>query len=481
MIGRTLSHYRIVEKLGEGGMGEVYLAEDMKLDRKVALKVLPPDLAESAERRARFEREAKAVAALNHPNIVTVHSVEESDGLHFITMELVKGKTLTELLPRNGFALDRFFALAVPLADAVAAAHQEGITHRDLKPDNVMVTGDGRVKVLDFGLAKPLKGFAGSAASELPTQTKTAEGIIVGTLAYMSPEQSQGKSVDARTDVFSLGVVLYEMLTGRRPFDGETPAEMLSSIIKDAPAEMKTPVPRRLWKTVERCLAKNPVERYQSVIDLRHDLAEIREELQEVAAASPGKPSWKWLAAALVAASALAALLTLVSREPSEEGLPRFMNPVQITSATGVEDNPAWSPDGRTLAYTSTPGRESRRDDVWVAQLERTQPVSRTKEYEGFDCCPSWSPDGAEIAFWSDREGGGYFVMSALGGPARKLIAAPPDLSQFNARNGPPMEGPSPESFEPRKTPSSRSTRWTPERLEKFPSRAREAHETIEL
>jgi serine/threonine protein kinase len=360
MIGRTLSHYRILEKLGSGGMGEVYLAEDTKLGRKVALKLLPPELAESEERRARFEREAKAVAALNHPNIVTLYSVEEAEGLHFLTMELVRGKPISQLVSKAGLPLARFFDIAIPLADAVAAAHQEGITHRDLKPDNVMVTDDGRVKVLDFGLAKSVRGFTGGASSELPTETKTVEGLIVGTLAYMSPEQAQGKAVDARTDVFSLGVVLYEMLTGRRPFAGETPAELLSSIIKESPAAIGGDVPRRLSRVVERCLAKNPLERYQSVIDLRHDLAEIREELQEVRAASPGKRSWKWLPAALIAIAAGAALITLVRRLPerAERGLPRFMNPVQITSATGVEDYPAWSPDGRLSPTPGPPGEK---------------------------------------------------------------------------------------------------------------------------
>ena len=168
-----------------------YLAEDTELDRKIAFKVLPPELAESEERRARFKREAKAVAALNHPNIVHVYSVEQADGIHFITMELVRGKTLSELMPKNGFALAKFFDIAIPLSDAVAAAHHEGITHRDVKPDNVMLGDDGRVKVLDFGLAKPTGGFVGKdGASELPTQAKTEEGVIVGTLSYMSPEQA---------------------------------------------------------------------------------------------------------------------------------------------------------------------------------------------------------------------------------------------------------------------------------------------------
>ena len=222
MIGQTLAHYKILKKIGSGGMGEVFLAEDTKLDRKVAVKVLPPELAESEERRARFTREAKAIAALNHPNIVTVHSVEQAGDVHFITMELVKGKTLTELLPSSGLSLAKFFEVAIPLADAVAAAHQEGITHRDLKPDNVMKSDDGRIKVLDFGLAKPKRpqNRMGSIDSELPTEQRTQEGRILGTVAYMSPEQAEGKPIDALTDIFSLGIVFYEMLTGSRPLPG---------------------------------------------------------------------------------------------------------------------------------------------------------------------------------------------------------------------------------------------------------------------
>ncbi len=192
--GSRLGPYEVLSPIGAGGMGEVYRARDTKLKREVAIKVLPEAFAQDNERRNRFEREAQSIAALNHPNIVHVYSVEEADGVHFITMELVEGKTLAEILPKNGFPLDRFFEMAVPLAEALAAAHDKGITHRDLKPQNVMVSDEGRVKVLDFGLAKAAKGFSGDGArSELPTETKTQEGAIVGTLTYMSPEQARGR------------------------------------------------------------------------------------------------------------------------------------------------------------------------------------------------------------------------------------------------------------------------------------------------
>src|SRR5262245_53252099 len=221
--GARLGPYEILSAVGAGGMGEVYRARDPRLNRVVAIKILPEHLAADAERRLRFEREAQSLAALSHPSIVTIHSVEQADGLLFLTMEYVEGKPLSELITRGGLTLNRLLALATQLADAVSAAHQKGITHRDLKPANVMVTDDGRVKVLDFGLAKLIEAPAADAlVTGLPTAAPSDDGRIVGTVAYMSPEQAEGKRIDARTDVFSLGVLLYEMATGERPFKGDT-------------------------------------------------------------------------------------------------------------------------------------------------------------------------------------------------------------------------------------------------------------------
>jgi serine/threonine protein kinase len=275
--GQQLLHYRLIEKIGKGGMGEVYVARDSKLNRNVALKVLPSEMAADADRRARFKREAQAVAALNHPNIVTIFSVEEDDGVHFITMERVQGKTLTELLPRGGFALNKLLEIAIPLADAVSNAHRAGITHRDLKPDNVMIDRESRLRVLDFGLAKLSESSQGDgAATQLPTKTAvTEEGKILGTVAYMSPEQAEGKTVDARTDVFSLGTMLYELATGQRPFQGETSMSTISSILKDDPksiTELNESLPRQLGRIIRRCLAKDPDRRYQTTLDLRNEL-----------------------------------------------------------------------------------------------------------------------------------------------------------------------------------------------------------------
>ena len=300
--GSRLGLYEVLSPIGAGGMGEVYRARDTKLGREIAIKVLPEVFAQDNERRKRFDREAQSIAALNHPNIVHVYSVEEAEGVHFITMELVEGKTLAEILPKNGFPLDRFFEMAVPLAEAFAAAHEKGITHRDLKPQNVMVSDEGRVKVLDFGLAKTAKGLTGEGStSELPTETKTQEGAIVGTLSYMSPEQAQGKAIDARSDIFSLGIIFHEMLTGRRPFGGETPAETMSSIIKDSPpsvVEARPETPRELTRLVGRCLAKDPSRRIQTAIDVRNELEESRDAGEGPAPRPTGVN--RWLAAATV-------------------------------------------------------------------------------------------------------------------------------------------------------------------------------------
>ena len=280
--GRTFSHYRILRQVGAGGMGEVYEAEDLKLGRRVALKVMPEETARDPLRRERFEREARAVAALNHPNIVTLHSVEEADGLLFITLELLEGRTLRQTLPKGGLALGQLLDLAIPLAEALAAAHQGGITHRDLKPENVLITREGKLKVLDFGLAKvEAEAFQAAAGSVLPTRALTEEGKIVGTVAYMSPEQAEGKRVDARSDVFTLGIILYELSTGERPFKGDTTVSLLSSILKDHPrplTELNASLPRDLARIVDRCLTKDPARRFQSAMGLATELQTLKKD-----------------------------------------------------------------------------------------------------------------------------------------------------------------------------------------------------------
>jgi Tol biopolymer transport system component/predicted Ser/Thr protein kinase len=429
MIGQTLSHYKIQEKLGRGGMGEVYVAEDTKLSRKVALKVLPKDMAESTERRQRFEREAKAIAALNHPNIVTVFSVEEAGGVHFMTMELVRGKTLSELISGQGLPLNKFLEIATPLADAVSAAHQEGITHRDLKPDNIMVSDEGRVKVLDFGLAKLKHDVVPTLdSSDLPTEHMTKEGRILGTVAYMSPEQAEGKTIDHRSDIFSLGTVLFEMTTGEKPFKGDTPASTLSSIIKDTASsvtELKPGTPRDLGKIIKRCLAKDPTRRYQSAVDLRNELEELAQdvtsgEVLEGATAAPSTGIKKGFLLAAVAAvavvSVLATYLFLGSGGEPQGAITGTFS--ELTSQPGEELYPSLSPDGDFVVYQSD---ASGNWDLYLQRVGGEKAINLTEDSPEDDRQPAFSPDGEQIAFRSERLGGGIFVMGATGESVKRI------------------------------------------------------------
>ncbi len=294
MLGTTLSHYRVLRRLGAGGMGEVYLALDTRLEREVALKVLPASLADSA-RLARLQREARAAAALNHPNIVTLHAIEEADGVPFLVMELVEGETLRQRIPSTGFELEELLRLAVPLVDAVAAAHARGVTHRDLKPENVMVTWDGHLKILDFGLAKlraPQSGAAIDTAADtpFPDEAATREGMVVGTPGHMAPEQIRGQQADARTDVFALGLLLFEAATGRHPFPADDPTARTLAVLRDAPlalSRLRPDLPRELERLLERCLEKDPNRRLSSAAELRHDIEALKGRLQRAPGRAP--------------------------------------------------------------------------------------------------------------------------------------------------------------------------------------------------
>ena len=392
MIGTTLSHYRITAKLGEGGMGKVYRATDTTLGREVALKVLPAEMAGDPARLARFEREAKTVAALNHPNIVTLYSVEEAGGVHFLTMELVEGQTLDRHVPAGGAGLARFFELAVPIADALADAHAQGITHRDLKPANVMVTEKGQVKVLDFGLAK-----LSETGSDDGDETLTQDGLILGTVQYMSPEQTMGRPADHRSDVFSLGVLLYEMATGRRPFQGASAAELMSSILRDEPPPVtgvKTGLPNHLGRVVRRCLEKEPSKRYQNALEIRNEL----EVLESESSPSPAAPPATRPVAALSASG----------------GLKRWWLPAAAAFGVALgwwtlRDRPDFAPGETAVAAEATAERRSlvvlpfdnlgASEDAYFADGMTDEIISRLAAVEDLDLI------SRTTAFQYDRQG----------------------------------------------------------------------------
>lgn len=425
--GPTLGHYTILEKLGSGGMGEVYLALDTKLGRHVALKRLLPELAADEERRTRFEREARAVAALNHPNIVTLHSIERAGDVHYLTMELVSGQTISKAIPPGGMPLKRFFEIALPLTDAVSAAHEQGVTHRDLKPENVMVTTNGRVKVLDFGLAKlrPLAIDAEDVTAAL-SDARTIRGQVLGTIAYMSPEQAEGHEVDHRSDIFSLGILLHQMLTGRRPFGGESTASLLVSLLRDTPplvTEVRPDVPPHLARMIHRCLEKDPAKRYQSVADLRADLEDVQREstsgIQAIQPPSRRSRTSIYSAGAALLVVALSAWLLWIRREgdPESAGVPE-LEFAQLTHAPGEELFPSLSPDGRTIVYSSGAAGNY---DIYSQRVGGENPQNLTKDSGADDTSPAFSPDGDRLAFRSEREGGGIFIMGATGESARRV------------------------------------------------------------
>ena len=331
MIGQTLGPYKIGDQLGAGGMGEVYAAVDTRLDRTVAIKVLPEHLADDPRVRERFEREARAVSSLNHPHICTLFDVGEQDGVHFLVMELVEGATLQQRLEKGRLPLDQALEYAIQIADALDKAHRLGIVHRDLKPGNIMITKSAGVKLLDFGLAK-LKDNADdiSPLSQMATEDQsaplTAEGTIIGTLQYMAPEQLEAKEADARTDIFAFGAVVYEMVTGKRAFTGETQASLIGAILKDEPgsmAEFETLTPASLDHVIGRCVRKDPDQRWQTAADLMYELTWVRAaKPADLEARGPG--TRRRLIAVALATLAAGALITAVafrslSPEPSGE------------------------------------------------------------------------------------------------------------------------------------------------------------------
>ncbi len=416
-----VSAYEIASLIGEGGMGEVYRARDIRLGRDVAIKVLPESLADNRERLARFEQEARAAASLNHPNILVVYDVGEYDGSPFLVTELLEGTTLRERIGSGALPTRKAVDYAIQIARGLAAAHEKGIVHRDLKPENVFVTDDGRVKILDFGVAKLIQQEPAAAeATALPTTPPhTAAGMVVGTIGYMSPEQARGRHSDQRSDIFALGSVLYEMLSGRRAFDGETAADTLTAILKEDPPALSAgslQVPLPLERIVARCLEKAPAARFHSADDLAFALETLSgHSSAATAVVDRGVMSRRervvWAtAAALLIVAVLAAFSAYraVGTPPSTLGEMRVQVSTQLPGRTGVtvttrsgasaadDENPALfalSPDGSRLAFIANA-------QVWVRSLaaETAQPVAGT---DGAAAGLFWSPDSKSLGFFS--------------------------------------------------------------------------------
>jgi eukaryotic-like serine/threonine-protein kinase len=429
MVGKVLAQYQISEKLGEGGMGVVWKARDTRLDRFVALKTLSAERLADPERKRRFVQEARAASALNHPNIVHIYDIADADGIQFIAMEYVAGKTLDQLISRKGLRLSEALKYAIQIADALAKAHSAGIIHRDLKPSNVMVTENGLVKVLDFGLAKLAETATGelgeTATVRAPEGPNTEEGTIVGTIAYMSPEQAEGKKVDTRSDIFSFGSVLYEMVTGRRAFHGDSKLSTLSAILKDDPKPVSSimpDVPRDLEKIISHCLRKDPDRRFQHMADVKTLLEELKEEsdsgkLAGVAAAATGRKSRLPWALAGAAVLVVAVGVGLWFRRPVPHLVPKT---VPLTSYPGQQRDPTFSPDGKQVAFAWN-GEKEDNFDIYVKLVDAGTPLRLTSN-PAAEYHPAWSPDARYVAFCRDfSDHAEIWMIPALGGAERKL------------------------------------------------------------
>ncbi len=434
--GARLGAYEVLEPLGAGGMGEVYRARDSRLGREVALKVLPETLAADRDRIARFEQEARAASALNHPNIVTIHEIGREGETAFIAMELVDGKTLRDLTASGALPVRRILGIAAQIAEGLAKAHGAGIVHRDLKPENVMVSKDGFVKILDFGLAKLVEPESGEV-SAMPTlaQPETRPGTVMGTVAYMSPEQASGEPTDFRSDQFSFGSMLYEMATGQKAFQRKTAAETMSAIIRDEPepvAKLRPELPLPVRWMLERCLAKDREERYASTRDLARDLAGVRDHISEVTSsaeatlASPGKSRRRMLplAAALgllaIGLAAGWALTRGLSKSPP--GAPLFR---RLTFRRGTLGNARFTPDGQAIVYSATWDGVAGGTRLYLTRPE--SPESQVFDFGGSVDMLSISRTGELALLQNQTPSVGTFVGTLAvapltGGVPRKLV-----------------------------------------------------------
>ena len=428
LLGKELTSYKIERLLGAGGMGEVYLARDRKLDRLVALKILPWHFVANVERSTRFKREARALSTLNHPHLITIYEVGEADGLLFIAMEFVEGQTLSSL--RERLALRELLTIVAQVAEALSAAHQAGIVHRDIKPENVMVRNDGYAKVLDFGLVKLSEVCASSDGPN------TELGVAMGTLAYMSPEQASGEVVDHRTDTWSLGVLLYELATGHRPFGGETRQATVNAILSHQPRNptaIDAALPSDLDKIIEKALEKDRAERYQTASDFRADIRRLLRMIDSGATSSNPRAitssfprltqrRWLWpivIFVAFVCAAVPIGLYFTRAREVAPDWT-RAVH-VQLTNEPGAEVFPTFAPDGKSFVYAS---RRNGNVDLFAQRVGGKNATLLTTDTPSDESEPAFSPNGERIAFRSNREPAGIYVMEATGENVRLVVTS---------------------------------------------------------
>ena len=467
--GEVVSSYEIRSFIGRGGMGEVYLAVDKRLRRNVALKLLPSAVKRDPSRLVRFEQEARAASALNHPNIIAIYEISEVNSTLMMATEFVEGETLRQRLNASRLNLTEVLNVSIQIADALSAAHRAGIIHRDIKPENIMIRPDGYVKVLDFGLAKLAEHKSADSIAEASTKKiKTGSGVVIGTVGYMSPEQARGQTVDARSDIFNLGTLIYEMVSGQRPFSGETPSDSLAAILKVDPpplSRLAPETPAELARIVTKALRKDREERYQVVKDLLLDLKSLKEEIDFQAkldrsagtrsadadgqrnASESGKPRLetseiktavstitqslsvelkRHKLGVFLVVSAVALLMTaggivlynfLNHRALQATDTPQVLNTTQLTFSSGLDVFPSLSPDGKSVAYASN---QSGDFEIYIKQISSGGGELQLTNDGQQNLQPAWSPDGQRIAYHSKKRGG-IWVMSALGGTPRQI------------------------------------------------------------
>ena len=440
--GTRFGPYEILTLLGAGGMGEVYQARDDRLNRTVALKILPADLVTNAERRRRFIQEAQLASSLQHPNIITIFDIGSSDGGEYLAMELVRGRTLDTVIPKKGLRLQEALRYSIQITDALAAAHGAGIVHRDLKPGNIMVTDQGQIKILDFGLATLTEAEPTSNADETRVQAEavqTGAGTILGTVAYMSPEQAEGKKVDARSDIFSFGSILYEMLSGKRAFRADSTPGTLAAVINLEPqplGKVVEDVPQAVERLVSRCLRKDLTKRAQHASDIKLTLEELHEDSSSgsiqatpASASAPRARGRRSVVGIAIAVMVVALAGAAVVWWPREAPARAALAPVPLTTLPGSEIHPSFSPDGSQVAFTWR--REGAlASDVYVQIIGGSGTPLRLTDDSGAHAFPAWSPDGKSIALWHVPIGAAgpapsrltLNVVSPLGGPERQVL-----------------------------------------------------------